>query len=74
MHIYYIQELFLETVLVNTYFASATVPILNEYLEKEFLSYNTQLTDKEPVNSITLSELKKLQILRTHFDCTTNLI
>ena len=35
------------------------------------MSYNALLTEKEPVNNITISKLtNKLQTLATSFDCT----
>ena len=71
-HIYYIQELLLGTVLLKKYFATAQVPLFIHFLEKESMSYNALLTEKEPVNNITISKLtNKLQTLATSFDCTS---
>ena len=36
-HMYYIQELWLGTVLVNAYLTNAQVPVFNQCLEKESL-------------------------------------
>ena len=40
---------------MNTYFATAQAPVHIGCLERESLSYNTQLTD--PVNNIASSKL-----------------
>ena len=56
---------------MNTYFVTAKAPVINQCVEKETLSYNTELTEGEPIHDITLSNLtNKLQTLTTSFDCT----
>ena len=58
---------------MNTYFVTAHVPVFNWCLVKESLSYNTDLTEGEPISDIALSNLtNKLQTLTTSFECTLN--
>ena len=62
----------LGTVLLKKYFATAQLSLFIHFVEKESMSYNALLTEKEPVNNITISKLtNKLQTLATSFDCTS---
>ena len=57
---------------MNTYFVTAHAPVFDYCLEKESLSHNKLLTEKEPISDIALIKLitNKLWTLTTSFDYT----